>query len=481
MERHELKLKLASVAKGPTGTYRIEGLELFKAGTWYPQSGGEINITSGDLDDMVSTFKAIGTTELQPGLKLGHVDSIEGGLEAPRFGSLVDVWRDGDTVYGTLEAVPQGLAVPIQNGAWPRVSLEVWRKFTASTGETYAWAISDVAFLGSTLPAVTTLADVAGLYGMPEQDELPVAAASEARGDELVVFSAERPLVRFGILTDRIRADNKAAAMDEITWRASDLAYQVIRGEGEYGELDIPARVQAMDEIMQDVQALWESPEQLDQFSVNLVQNAPEKSTATSREGTEQEETEMAKEEKATEDLSRLESERDELAAKLEAAEKRATEQEAKLTEQEQKARMQAAEVDAKSFCDGCKGMTPAEREIVEPMMVVLMAAPADDAPIEFSHGEEEISVVDGMKRLFELRKDLPAEMFEARLKKADPNAEPESAEERVRKLASAKVEEESISYTDALAKVKREEPELYAEMDRERRENTKTLAPSQA
>jgi len=151
-------LKFASLSETDDGTFDIIGVEVFAEGTWKGRK-----FTGKDLKEMEDNFTDL-SAEVIPGMKLGHVQSIEGGVSAPRFGTVTRLYRKGKVLLADFTGVAKAVATVIEKGGYPRVSIELWRKFKASSGKVFKNVIDAVAFLGSEQPEVSTLADVVGLF-----------------------------------------------------------------------------------------------------------------------------------------------------------------------------------------------------------------------------------------------------------------------------------------------------------------------------
>lgn len=138
-------------------TVTIPNVELLAAGQW--QSGqGPVSIDASWLDDVVAAANDP-TVDRAP-LKLGHYDRINDGM--PAFGWVRNVRRVGNKVLGDLTEVPEKLAA-IARVAYKRRSAELRRNVVGTNG-TYKVALSGVALLGATPPAVKGLADLDGLF-----------------------------------------------------------------------------------------------------------------------------------------------------------------------------------------------------------------------------------------------------------------------------------------------------------------------------
>lgn len=138
-------------------TVTIPNVELLATGVW--QSGqGPVTITEEWLDSVVAASKDRGVDRAP--LKLGHYDRINDGM--PAFGWVQNLRRVGTKVLGDFVDVPEKLAA-VAKVAYKRRSAEL-RQNVAGVQGRYALALSAVALLGATPPAVKGLADLDGLF-----------------------------------------------------------------------------------------------------------------------------------------------------------------------------------------------------------------------------------------------------------------------------------------------------------------------------
>ena len=169
-EKASAKAKLEAAAKtAGVGEYSQKefaelDMEIFATGTW----NGD-KYTEKDLQDMIKSYQAIGN-KVKPYLKLGHNEeqklAEKSGLFAdgkPAMGWMDSLRVVGDKLVAKFKDVPQVIADLVNNGAYKRVSSEIYTNY--KFGETlYPLVLKAVALLGADTPAVTTLQDVAALY-----------------------------------------------------------------------------------------------------------------------------------------------------------------------------------------------------------------------------------------------------------------------------------------------------------------------------
>lgn len=133
-----------------------------RAGNW-TGSAGATEFTIGDLEDMVRSFTGLGAkTGFRPHLKLGHGDAqafFGQDTGFPSLGEVVNVYRDGDTVYADIENIPDALVDLIATKRYSQLSIELYPKYTHD-GVEYKNVLVGVALLGAELPAVKGLKDL---------------------------------------------------------------------------------------------------------------------------------------------------------------------------------------------------------------------------------------------------------------------------------------------------------------------------------
>ncbi|WP_053207939.1 hypothetical protein [Jiangella muralis] len=145
-------------------TATIRGVELVKAGKWNA-STGPVEVTTEDLASIVEAYGDAGVD--RPVIKLGHIDPRFDG--EPALGWVANVRaKDGDpdTVVGDIVGIPAKLA-EIMPTAYRRRSVEIAHGLRTAAGKTYRAALTGLALLGVSRPAVKGLADVLALYGAP--------------------------------------------------------------------------------------------------------------------------------------------------------------------------------------------------------------------------------------------------------------------------------------------------------------------------
>lgn len=141
----------------------LRNVQLIKVGTW-SGSKGPTAFNEGDLEDIVRSFTALGgKLGFRPHLKLGHTEAQKFfGQRAgfPSLGEVVNVWRDGTTVFANIENIPEALLDLIEKRRYTQLSIELIPVYKHE-GVEYRNVLVGVALLGAELPAVKGLADLA--------------------------------------------------------------------------------------------------------------------------------------------------------------------------------------------------------------------------------------------------------------------------------------------------------------------------------
>lgn len=154
-------------------TVTIRGVELVKVGRWFSRSHPKgRDYTEAELAAAVDAARDAEVDAAA--LKLGHSGALsELGDGAPAFGWVdkVRLSADRTTLLGDLVDVPAKLAA-IMPKAFRRRSAELAFGVRTPSGKTYAMALTGLALLGATPPAVKGLADITSLYGL-SGDPLP--------------------------------------------------------------------------------------------------------------------------------------------------------------------------------------------------------------------------------------------------------------------------------------------------------------------
>lgn len=140
---------------------KIEGVEIFSAGTW---NGDKYD--ASDLDEMVRAFDET-KGSVRPYLKLGHdkkqVLLQKDGL--PAAGWVDRVYRKGLKLLADFSDIPDKIYDLIEKKAYRNVSSEIF--WDISIGEKkYKRMLAAVALLGADTPGVMNLDDILAMYGI---------------------------------------------------------------------------------------------------------------------------------------------------------------------------------------------------------------------------------------------------------------------------------------------------------------------------
>lgn len=185
----------------------VPNIPILSVGTW-AASTGTFACTKDDLHAAVAAFDDPGYT--RPRVKLGHTDKRFAGDAEPAIGRLINprLSADGMTLIVDIAGVPAWLA-DVMGTAFPSRSIEGEFRHKTQTGTTHRFALTALALLGVDAPAVSTLADIATLFGL---DPVEVAASA---ADSLEDSMPEPVRVAASVNLDTVRqqfyADHNAA------------------------------------------------------------------------------------------------------------------------------------------------------------------------------------------------------------------------------------------------------------------------------
>ncbi len=117
-------------------------IEIFKTGTHTESNGKERTWTEADLDAIASKYKP---EEHEAPVVIGHPKD-----NAPAFGWVESVKRDGQTLYANLKGLVPEFVEAVKKGLYKKRSISLYPDMT----------LRHVGFLGAMPPAVKGLADV---------------------------------------------------------------------------------------------------------------------------------------------------------------------------------------------------------------------------------------------------------------------------------------------------------------------------------
>lgn len=193
----------------------LPAVPLLSVGTW-AASTGVFHVTREHLQAAIAAFADPGFR--RPIVKLGHVDSRFDG--EPALGRIVNprLSDDGMTLIGDLTGMPSWLA-DIAASAFPSRSIEGEFGHKTQTGTRHAFALTAVALLGIQAPAVSTLADLAVLYGL---DPVAVAASAAHSMEETMPQPPTPVRVAASVNLDTVRqefySDKNVTAFGPYAW-----------------------------------------------------------------------------------------------------------------------------------------------------------------------------------------------------------------------------------------------------------------------
>lgn len=190
---------------------KIPDVELLKTGEW-PLSTGTWTFTAEDLAAAVRAAQSPSVS--RPVIKLGHNDPRFDGEPAVGFVDNLRLSEDGSTLVGDLCGVPGWLA-DIMPSAYPRRSIEGQFNYRDQAGTVHDFALTGLALLGVTPPAVgtlSTLRDVAALY--------QVEASTGPGGPEKGIRTMPEATIRAAASVEDIRRDfyDNGPGKDSFWW-----------------------------------------------------------------------------------------------------------------------------------------------------------------------------------------------------------------------------------------------------------------------
>lgn len=232
----------------------IPNVELFTVGSWPAAGmpdGGLVPFTADDVASAVAAYDD--PSYSTPVLKLGHTDPRFDGN--PALGRIINprASDDGQTFIADLAGVPTWLADLIDGqrldpegaNAYPRRSVEGTFGYVTPTGRHHSFALTALSLLGDTLPAISTLADIATMYGM-DPVEVAAAATTSLREDRVpqpvpvtaavnldavrtAFYASEACREKFGawswvreVYTDHLIVDDDEGNLFRLPWTEAD-------------------------------------------------------------------------------------------------------------------------------------------------------------------------------------------------------------------------------------------------------------------
>ncbi|QDF20237.1 capsid maturation protease [Corynebacterium phage Bran] len=215
----------------------VPDVELLKVGEW-PASTGPFTATPEVLAAAVRAAQssAVG----RPVIKLGHVDPRFDGEPAVGFVDNLRLSQDGSTLVGDLRGLPAWLA-DILPSAYPNRSIEGSFNYRDQTGMVHEFALTGLALLGVSPPAVgtlSTLRDVAALYDVAAGRDGPAAGEVAIMPDKIIASASVEDVRRdfyeqgpgaddFWWIEELFLSPPEIIAMDDTTGELHKVAYAV--------------------------------------------------------------------------------------------------------------------------------------------------------------------------------------------------------------------------------------------------------------
>lgn len=158
----------------------LRGVEIATAGMDWPASTGTVTLTMEHLADAVRAANEDPHVQV-PRVRLGHTSDLNDGMPQhdpfaalgdaePSFGRFVNLrlTNGGAVLLGDMTDVPEWLALSAPS-AFPNRSMEASWNVTTEGGKSYRMVVTAVSLLGTELPAVRDLADLASfITGGPD-------------------------------------------------------------------------------------------------------------------------------------------------------------------------------------------------------------------------------------------------------------------------------------------------------------------------
>lgn len=157
-------------------------VQIARVGEFYA-STGPMELTVEDFDNAVTAFESLKDTINFP-IKVGHLT-----FDQEAAGWISNLRRDGDFLVADFVDVPDEVAKMIKEKRLRHRSVEAARNLELY-GNEYAFVITAVALLGTELPAVNGLRDIAAAYiaagiGMEQNKAYGFIKASEGNEEDI--------------------------------------------------------------------------------------------------------------------------------------------------------------------------------------------------------------------------------------------------------------------------------------------------------
>lgn len=184
----------------------VPNVELVEVGTWQAMSG----VHTWAVDDLQAAVAAQDDPAYNtPIVKLGHVPVR--GVEWPAVGQIVNLRLSADkqTLIGDLAGIPRWLADAMPTG-FPTRSIEGEFGLTTATGTKHRFALTALALLGESEPAISTLEDVKAVFTgdgvLTPSTTVDAGRVTLTRNDGALPQVTTATVVRAAVSIDELRA-----------------------------------------------------------------------------------------------------------------------------------------------------------------------------------------------------------------------------------------------------------------------------------
>jgi len=199
-------------------------------GTWQ-----SMHFAEKEIDGLVDAF-SVTKAEYQAPLKLGHNEEqalADGKLS---FGWVESVWKEtgadgGIKLMAKFKDVPEIVYTAIKNKLFKKVSVEMFKNVKFND-KRFDYVLSGVAILGSTLPEVTTLADISHYFkhkGFGSSEQLCFSALDQ-NGDtikETIKMSMTKEEVQ--AMLDKQKAEMELKFSNEAAKQTTELEAEKVK------------------------------------------------------------------------------------------------------------------------------------------------------------------------------------------------------------------------------------------------------------
>jgi hypothetical protein len=142
------------------GLLPVPDIEIFRAGRHTAMSGETLSFSDADLDGTVSSYDP---AVHEAPVVIGHPKH-----DAPAYGWVKGLRRDGDSLLAGVDQLEPGFAEMVRDGRFKKVSASFYKPDSPSNPKPGSYYLRHVGFLGAQPPAVKGLAPIE-LSDDPEQ------------------------------------------------------------------------------------------------------------------------------------------------------------------------------------------------------------------------------------------------------------------------------------------------------------------------